>query len=85
MIFRLNLLFLIGMNKLLNKFNSEIENTEFSKTEKYWLDQVVFDIESSYLNIFVKSEFIKSSIEKKLLKKIKTLFKFNMFLPLYDF
>ena len=71
MIFRLNLLFLIGMNKLLDKFNSEIENTEFSKTEKYWLDQVVFDIESSYLNIFVKSEFIKSSIEKKLLKKIK--------------
>ena len=75
MIFRLNLLFLIGMNKLLDKFNSEIENTEFSKTEKYWLDQVVFDIESSFLNIFVKSEFIKSSIEKKLLKKIKKALK----------
>ena len=57
------------MNSLLQDFveklNSEVEN----KTDKYWLDQVSFEIASDgNLNIYVGSDFIKNSIEKKVLK-----------------
>ena len=49
-----------------DKLNSVIEN----KTDRYWLDQVRFDVGSDgNLNIYVGSEFIKNSIEKKSFKK----------------
>mgnify|MGYP001370040568 FL=1 len=55
-----------------DKLNSEIEN----RTDRYWLDQVRFDIGSdSNLNIYIGSEFIKNSIEKKVLKNIEKVYK----------
>ena len=55
-----------------NKLNNEIEN----KTDRYWLDQVHFDIgPDGNLNIYVGSEFVKNSIEKKVLKNIKKVYK----------
>ena len=55
-----------------DKLNDEIEN----KTDLYWLDQVRFDIGTdSNLNIYIGSEFIKNSIEKKVLKNIKKVYK----------
>ena len=55
-----------------DKLNTEIEN----KTDRYWLNQVRFDIGSDgNLNIYVGSEFIKNSIEKKVLKKIEKVYK----------
>ena len=52
-----------------------IKKSKLSKTDKYWLDQVDFRIEDKNLNIHVRSEFIKSSIEKKLYEKIKDSYK----------
>jgi len=55
-----------------DKLNSVIEN----KTDRYWLDQVRFDVGSDgNLNIYVGSEFIKNSIEKKVLKNIEKVYK----------
>ena len=55
-----------------DKLNSEIEN----RTDRYWLDQVRFDIGSDRnLNIYIGSEFIKNSIEKKVLKNIEKVYK----------
>ncbi len=55
-----------------NNLNSRIEN----KTDRYWLEQVHFDIGSDgNLNIYVGSEFVKNSIEKKVLKNIKKVYK----------
>ena len=55
-----------------DKLNSEIEN----RTDRYWLDQVRFDIGSDKnLNIYIGSEFIKNSIEKKVLKNIEKVYK----------
>ena len=55
-----------------NKLNSEVEN----KTDKYWLDQVGFEIgPDGNLNIFVGSDFIKTSIEKKVFNNIEKVYK----------
>ena len=71
MIYRSFLLNLVGVNNLLKDFNSEIRKLDLSKTERYWLDQINFEIEDESLSIFVESDFVKSSIEKKLYKQIK--------------
>ena len=74
---RLNLIQLGGdMNSQLqdfkNKLNSEVEN----KTDKYWLDQVGFEIgPDGNLNIYVGSDFIKTSIEKKVFNNIEKVYK----------
>ena len=58
------------VDEFLSCLNNEIEN----KTDKYWLEQVVFEIgDDQNLNIIVNSEFIKNSIEKKVLNTIKTV------------
>ena len=55
-----------------NKLNSEVEN----KTDKYWLDQVGFEISpDGNLNIYVGSDFIKTSIEKKVFNNIEKVYK----------
>ena len=64
------------MNNRVDEFlfclNNEIEN----KTDKYWLEQVVFEIgDDQNLNIIVNSEFIKNSIEKKILDTIIRVYK----------
>ena len=58
------------MKNIIEAFELEIKKSKLSKTDKYWLDQVDFRIEDKNLNIHVRSEFIKSSIEKKLYEKI---------------
>ena len=74
MIYEAILLNLIRMSNLLQKFKSEIHKLDLSKTERYWLEQVNFEIDNESLSIFVGSDFVKSSIEKKLYKKIKKTF-----------
>ena len=63
------------MKNIIEAFELEIKKSKLSKTDKYWLDQVDFRIEDKNLNIHVRSEFIKSSIEKKLYEKIKDSYK----------
>ena len=63
------------MNNVVDAFELEIKKSKLSKTDKYWLDQVDFKFEDKNLNIHVRSEFIKSSIEKKLYEKIKDSYK----------
>ena len=58
------------MNQDIQIFQEKIFKQVFSKTERYWLDQVDFEIINKDLNIRVNSEFVKSSIEKKLYDKI---------------
>ena len=69
------LLNLIKMKNILEDFKLEIKQSELSKTDEYWLEQVIFKLEDKNLNIIVNSEFIKSSIEKKLYEKIKFSYK----------
>ena len=60
------------VDEFLSCLNNEIEN----KTDKYWLEQVVFEIgDDQNLNIIVNSEFIKNSIEKKVFTTIKRVYK----------
>ena len=60
------------VDEFLSCLNNEIEN----KTDKYWLEQVVFEIgDDQNLNIVVNSEFIKNSIEKKVFATIKRVYK----------
>ena len=60
------------VDAFLSCLNNEIEN----KTDKYWLEQVVFEIgDDQNLNVIVNSEFIKNSIEKKVLATIKRVYK----------
>jgi len=60
------------VDEFLSCLNNEIEN----KTDKYWLEQVVFEIgDDKNLSIVVNSEFIKNSIEKKVLDTIKKVYK----------
>ena len=63
------------MKNILEEFKLEIKQSKLSKTDEYWLEQVIFKLEDKNLNIIVSSEFIKSSIEKKLYEKIKTSYK----------
>ena len=60
------------VDEFLSCLNNEIEN----KTDKYWLEQVIFEVgDDENLNIIVNSEFIKNSIEKKVLDAIKRVYK----------
>jgi len=64
------------MNQKLIDFKQKILEEPLSKTDKYWLEQVDFRMnQENELNLFVNSEFVKSSIEKKLYKKIKSVYK----------
>ena len=57
-----------NIDEFLSCLNNEIEN----KTDKYWLEQVVFEIgDDQNLNIIVNSDFVKNSIEKKVLDTVK--------------
>ena len=58
------------MNDTLQIFKENIFENELSKTETYWIDQIEFKIEDHDLIICVNSEFVKSSIEKKVFQKI---------------
>ena len=58
------------MNDTLQIFKENIFEKELSKTETYWIDQIEFKIEDHNLIICVNSEFVKSSIEKKVFQKI---------------
>lgn len=58
------------MNDTLQIFKEKIFEKELSKTETYWIDQIEFKIEDHDLIICVNSEFVKSSIEKKVFQKI---------------
>ena len=71
MIYEVFLLNLFGMSNLLKEFKSEMYKLDLSKTQRYWLEQVSFEIDNESLSIFVGSDFVKSSIEKKLYKQIK--------------
>ena len=44
--FRRGFIRLFRMSNLLKEFKSEIHKLELSKTERYWLEQVNFEIES---------------------------------------
>jgi len=64
------------MNQELINFKERILKETLSKTDRYWLEQVDFRTnQQNELNLFVNSEFVKSSIEKKLYKKIKSVYK----------
>ena len=64
------------MNSLLKDFEVKLNSEVEHKTDKYWLDQVGFEVAADgNLNIYVGSEFIKNSIEKKVLKNIKKVYK----------
>ena len=64
------------MNQKLIDFKQKILEEPLSKTDKYWLEQVDFRTnQENELSLFVNSEFVKSSIEKKLYKKIKSVYK----------
>ena len=61
---------------MLEEFKSLVEKSVTNKTDKYWLDQVGFEINNDNdLCIIVSSEFIKSSIEKKVYSQIKSIYK----------
>ena len=64
------------MNSLLKDFEVKLNSEVEHKTDKYWLDQVGFEVAADgNLNIYVGSEFIKNSIEKKVLKSIEKVYK----------
>ncbi len=64
------------MNSLLKDFEVKLNSEVEHKTDKYWLDQVGFEVAADgNLNIYVGSEFIKNSIEKKVLKNIEKVYK----------
>ena len=65
-------------NPIIGKFNdknvNELNKSITNKTDRYWLDQLRFELlNENELNIVVGSDFVKSSIEKKLLSKSATL------------
>ena len=56
---------------MLEEFKALLEKSVTNKTDKYWLEQVGFEInDEDNLCIVVSSDFIKSSIEKKVYSKI---------------
>ena len=60
---------------MLEEFKALLNKSLTNKTDRYWLDQVGFEInEENDLCIVVSSDFIKSSIEKKVYSKIKSLY-----------
>ena len=63
---------------MLEEFKALLEKSVTNKTDKYWLEQVVFEInDEDNLCIVVSSDFIKSSIEKKVYSKIKSVYQLN--------
>ena len=65
-----------NLEKLLVEFSFELNKSITNKTDKYWLDQLRFELlNKKELNIIVGSDFVKSSIERKLLKNISSVFK----------
>ena len=59
------------LKNLLSEFNNELNKSITNKTDRYWLDQLRFELlNENELNIVVGSDFVKSSIEKKLLSYI---------------
>ena len=64
------------MNSQLQDFKNKLNNEVKNKTDKYWLDQVGFEIgPDGNLNIYVGSDFIKTSIEKKVFNNIEKVYK----------
>jgi len=64
------------LKNLLSEFNNELNKSITNKTDRYWLDQLRFELlNENELNIVVGSDFVKSSIEKKLLSNITSVFK----------
>ncbi len=64
------------MNQNLLEFKEKILEEPLSKTDKYWLEQVDFKTSSgNELSLCVNSDFVKNSIEKKLFKTIKSVYK----------
>ncbi len=60
---------------MLEEFKALLEKSVTNKTDRYWLDQVGFEInDENDLCIIVSSDFIKSSIEKKVYSKIKSVY-----------
>ncbi len=60
---------------MLEEFRALLEKSVTNKTDRYWLDQVGFEInDEDDLCIIVSSDFIKSSIEKKVYSKIKSAY-----------
>ena len=63
---------------MLEEFKFLLEKSVNNKTDKYWLDQVGFEINNDNdLCIVVSSDFIKSSIEKRIYSKIKSVYQLN--------
>ena len=63
---------------MLEEFKALLEKSVTNKTDKYWLEQVGFEInDEDNLCIVVSSDFIKSSIEKKIYSKIKSVYQLN--------
>ena len=63
---------------MLEDFRALLEKSVINKTDKYWLEQVGFEInDEDNLCIVVSSDFIKSSIEKKVYSKIKSVYQLN--------
>lgn len=58
------------MNHNLQIFKEKMLQEDLSKTETYWIDQIDFQIVDNDLNLCVNSEFVKTSIEKKVFDKI---------------
>ena len=58
------------MNHNLQIFKEKILQEDLSKTETYWIDQIDFQIVDNDLNLCVNSEFVKTSIEKKVFDRI---------------
>lgn len=60
---------------MLEEFKALLEKSLTNKTDRYWLDQVGFEInDENNLCIIVSSDFIKSAIEKKVYSKIKSVY-----------
>ena len=60
---------------MLEEFRFLLEKSLTNKTDRYWLDQIGFEInDENDLCILVSSDFIKSSIEKKVYSKIKSIY-----------
>ena len=60
---------------MLEEFKTLLEKSLTNKTDRYWLDQVGFEInDENDLCIVVSSDFIKSAIEKKVYSKIKSVY-----------
>ena len=66
------------IEKVYDNSSQNLLKSVTNKTDKYWLEQVGFEINNEgNLCIVVSSDFIKSSIEKKVYSKIKSVYQLN--------